>query len=340
MRTPAPAFIARYEGPFGQAEADALLARVTAGWPSLQRPPTPGTRRGIDAYRPDSLRRVFRIALNMTAGFLGAPPELMPPRRFNDHLFAQKFFYEIPLRPNPADKLEARRFLPRALGERVGIPRRWGISRADTLPPDAAAPPGRYWLKATHGNGMQRQLDWPPSAGDRAELAELLRLWAADRYGLIWGEWWYAKIPPRIYLEEDLGPLMAGRDECRVIAAAGEPLFWTLSGTLPDGRRHLTFHDDDWRPTGFRNSKFAARPQSEPPEAIEVMREAAREIGSRIGFVRVDFMNAAGPRPYLGEITLCPGNAMVRFEPPEAEDALAARIGGAVHRGRRPPPGL
>jgi D-alanine-D-alanine ligase-like ATP-grasp enzyme len=49
---------------------------------------------------------------------------------------------------------------------------------------------------------------------------------------------------------------------------------------------------------------------------------AALAIGRELGFVRVDFLLDDDERPYLGEVTFCPGSGVNRFSP-----ELDARLG-------------
>jgi hypothetical protein len=308
-----------------EEEARAALARLRARRPELFRPPRrPGHARGLTAMKPEALPRIYARAAGIFLKNHGRLPDLAAPDGLVEHIFAVKFTHAIPLRPNPADKLNAGHYLRRALRARVGLPGRPWSSEDPVLPPDDAVPPGRYWLKKSLGNAMQARVEWPPSPERRARLQRRVEAWWARRYGVEWGEWWYALSPARLFLERDLSARMEGRAECRIICRGGRARFVALHRTLEGGERVFSLFDRAFRPLpgGVAGHRSVVEPA---PEALSLMIEAAEDIARHFEFIRVDFLNIAGARPGLGELTLCPGNATQHYAP-EGFDRTLGRL--------------
>jgi hypothetical protein len=287
-------------------------------------PPPENARRGIDVLRRDDLPTVFRQACNSFFRAHGRFPDLITPRSTVDHFFALKFFHPIPL-PLPADKLEAKRHAPAEVLRDVGLARRPWIGTEPALPPDEALPPGHYVFKISNGNAMQMPVDWPPSRQTRAAAAKAGRAWRRIRYGVHWGEWWYACVRPRFFLEEDLSDAMAGRPECKIFVREGVPrLLFTVRQPPGGPRRYRLFTPEltplEGTPRGARGDDVG------PPERIGLMLRAAAEIGRGFRLVRVDFLNARGPKPILGELTLCHQNALQPYVPRGLDAEIRRRL--------------
>jgi hypothetical protein len=325
LRPPRGHVPARFRGPLSRAEAEAELRRIGAARPELAAPPArPGCLRGIDAYPPGLLAQVYRIAANQFHARHGRLPDPASPRGYVEHLFALKFLHEIPLDPAPGDKLAAHRFLPPDLRARAGLPARPWVSAEPALPDDAALSPGRYWLKVSVGNAMQCRIDWPPGPAERARAEARGRAWLRALYGVIWGEWWYGTVRPRLFLEADLGPAMAGRPEISVFCRGGRVRKLLAHRWLDPDTRSLSFYDPQWRKLPGRLAGHAAADEPRPG-TLPLMIEAAEAVARHFDFVRVDFLNPAGPKPVLGELTLCVGNALMRHEP-AGFDRLLGRL--------------
>lgn len=284
-------------------------------------PVRPGHRRGVGCYRPEDLPFVVGMGIATFRGAHGRPPD-PGLARMADRFFALKFFQQLP-EPNPADKLNAGLYLAGgAEGQARVLARPW-VSDRPELPPDAAVPPGRYYLKLALGNATNERVVWPPSAEERARLEALAASWFRWRYGVIWGEWWYGIGPQRLFLEEDITEARAGKPEFK---------FFVRDGRVAAIRaiRHEDFKlknhrecfwDAAWRRLEGRTVGYGPL-EAEPPAAAERMVRAAEHIGRRFDLIRVDFMDDGGERPILNEITVGDQNARRRVEPEALERIL------------------
>ena len=308
--------------PEGAAEA---LDRLRAARPDLWAQARPGTRKGIHAYDAAVLPGVYARACNNFRGAHGRLPDPASPLSTADHWFSVKFFHEIPQKPaNPADKLAAIAFLSKEMRDRVGFPSRFWISERPVLPPDGAIPAGPCWLKISNGNAMQERVVWPPSPERRRALEGSVALWWRARYGVGWGEWWYALVRPRLYLEHDLSDLMEGRPEIKIFVREGRPVLLYAIRRHPDGHHEQSYFLPDG--TALEGRSPGNRPlEGGLPDTAGLMLAAAAEAGRAFRACRVDFLNAAGPRPSFGEFTLCHNNAR-KVLAPAALDDLARRL--------------
>ncbi|MEM9144850.1 MAG: hypothetical protein AAGC57_01535 [Pseudomonadota bacterium] len=273
--------------------------------------PPKGQIRGIDAYaRPELLHQVVAQALEIHRRRHGRWP--MPHRleRTADCFFADKFFGAYPIDPNPADKLNAAVWLPEPLSGLVRVAERPWVADAPGLPPDDSVPPGRWILKLGLGNATNEWIDWPPSAKERARLDALTSEWFQGRYGVRWGEWWYAIGKQRLFLEQDLTEARAGRPEFKLFTRGGRvvmirAILHRKAQGLPNGER---FYDAAFRPIKGQSVGYAPM-ASPPPASAERMLEAAAGIGRHFNRMRVDFLDTGDERPWLNELTIGDVNA-------------------------------
>ena len=287
--------------------------------------PARGFMRGIDAYRPEKLVVFVANAIDDFRARNGRDPDLVALPETRDHFFLMKFFAPIPL-PSPADKLGLSAYLTAEAAARAFVPARPWVSEEPRLPPDDAVPPGRYYAKLALGYENNLPLAWPPSPGERGRIDAVLEDWfRRPRFGVIVGEWWYALGKQRVFLEEDLSERMAGRPEAKIYVREGKPVMGYLIAhdfkTRVHGQRYF---DAQLRPLDGLTRGYR-RVEDPLPESIGEMMALAAAAGEKFRLVRVDFLDVGGPRPCLGELTLCDQNAGRCYVPPEF-DRVAKRL--------------
>lgn len=274
-------------------------------------PPLPGTMRGIDVYRAQSLVRVVACAIGMYVRSHRRLPNLVRPASMNEKLLWSKFFTPMPM-PSAGDKLATASYLPPDHRGRIASPDRVWTSTEPLLPANDEVPPGVYFQKANHGCGFNLEIRYPLSEEARATAQTTASTWLTEDYGLSWGEWWYAVFERRLLLEAHLGVMESDVPDWK---------FWVLNG-----RVHLAVVCQE-RATNHRLGfygrnfeclplKHPSLPQAEPvpkPAAYDAMLVAAEAIGQRFSFARVDFYLPPSGQATLGEITLCPNNALTPF---------------------------
>lgn len=286
--------------------------------------------RGIEAY-PDepTLLRTLAIALEVHYRRHGRIPAAPKVSRLADGFFVEKFYGDFPIRQNPADKLNAELWLPEALKEDARIAERPWVSDVPVLPPDDAVPPGAWILKLALGNATNKRLVWPPSAEERQRLDAEAANWFKGRYGVIWGEWWYAVGGQRLFLEQDLTEARAGQPEFKLYTRGGRVV--AIRGVLHRKEQGLPtaerFYDAEFRPMEGQSEGYDPLTMDPPISGARMIR-AAEGIGRAFDRVRVDFLHTGEERPWLNEITFGDVNAQRRVTPPALERRLMQLLFG------------
>jgi hypothetical protein len=311
----------------------AFWKQLDATRPDLTRAPSVRPRlRGIDVYTMASFWNTLGLALQVFFSTHDRLPDLGPDATSADLYFAMKFFEPIPMQPNPASKLDAENFLGDTSS--VRIPRRFGVGTA--LPANDAAPSGKYWLKLDLGNADHRQVTWPPTEQERAELEQWALRMTRVRYGWSWGEWWYAIGQQRFFLEEDLTAEISSGYELKIVVRRGTPA-WLMAlryGVDRDGKRKVGlkhFLPDGQEITGetgygTRGQVFSSAMDLPAAEGRDAAVAAAAQIGSRFDRIRVDFYVPLVGRPILGELSLCQSNARLALRPASFDLAMRRAI--------------
>ena len=278
-------------------------------------PPAAGTLRGIDVYGAILLVRALARAVDFYVHAHRRLPNLVYPASLTEKLLWSKFFTPLPM-PSAGNKLAAMRYLPPGYEVRIKSPTRIWTSTKPILPANDEVLPGAYFLKSNHGSGFNLALQYPLSETDRASAQATAAHWLATEYGLNWGEWWYARFQRRVMLEAHLSE--TGTD-------VPDWKFWVMNGRAHFAQVNLdrvTNHRLGFYDRNYRNLRLANRwyPKAEAipkPAAYDAMVEAAEAIGQCFSFARVDFYLPPSGQIILGEITLCPDNAMTPFSSTE-----------------------
>lgn len=283
---------------------------------------------GLEFYG-DALARVVAIARKNFAEVHNRVPDPVGLPLAADHLFFSKFLRRFPHPPNPASKIDGARYLDHArFGDRVHVPRKLFVTDRPAFPADRSGLIGA-WLKLDLGNGAHRRMTPELAAADDRQVKQAMSAALTHQYGLGWGEWWYSASPQRIFFEEDLTNRMTGfeyqvhinRQVCHLIRKRRV----TQSPVARAVLKEDCFFDDRLNhiPGSARNHSALADKSISP--FVDLMREAALQIGQHFDHVRVDFIELQD-RPALGELTLCTMNARVWYSTKPLEEAVKAAV--------------
>jgi TupA-like ATPgrasp len=182
---------------------------------------------------------------------------------------------------------------------------------------------GPYVLKANHGSGMVTYV----GEGRTLSIDDLreAEAWLDVDYAWRGLEWAYRGARPLLLAEETLH----GADgsfpppEYKLFTFQGKvEMIQVDMDRFGDHRRLL--RRPDWTP--LDGALLYPRPDDtdQPcPDTLDLMVAWAAKLGQDLDFIRVDLYDV-GERIYVGELTSCPGNGRVRFEP----EGLDAWLGG------------
>lgn len=262
----------------------------------------------------------------------------------NPQTFGEKLRYKIArdrrgFLARTADKVAVRDYVASKVGEEI-LPLSYGnVSNAEELL--KLDLPRNYVVKASHGSGgvvlvwegADREAPAPlPRSGwgrvavhpDHVRIQDLIptcQEWLCQAYGDPLGEWFYAEIPPRIFVEEllvdqqgNLPPdykLMVFHGICQWVQVD--------SSRFSEHRRDLFLPDWTHLPVDFKHPR-ADLPPGAPPNLARML-ELAGRLGEDTDFVRVDFYDL-GDRIVLGELTHTPEAGGIVTNPPEFDEFL------------------
>jgi hypothetical protein len=294
------------------------------------------------------------VGRSYAAFFARSLPRALRPRTFNDWILRRMLFDRRPHLVAFADKAGVRDYVRATVGD--GILARAHAITDDPQRIDWGTLPRTYACKATHACGGSiivsddadptTQLPDPdrarwarhfihPDQADPDAIRAICDRWLRTPFG--WGagsthEWQYARIPPRILVEELL------RD-----ANGGPPVEYNLY--LFHGRcevirvisdRMTSIRKDTYRPDWTRVTGLHADPTSDhelpPPPNLPEMLRIATALSADLDFVRVDLYDL-GDRIVFGELTNTPSAGRRRLDP--KLDALLGRCWTAAESGWR-----
>lgn len=128
-------------------------------------------------------------------------PSVALPETANEKYLWRKIFDRNPLFVILSDKLQTKRYMAERFPTLRTAQVLWEGDDVRSAPREMLTSAG--FLKSNHASGFNYRL-----GADKLDLAELHRLtrkWLRVRYHAIHGEWGYAGVKPRLFIEEDLG---------------------------------------------------------------------------------------------------------------------------------------
>ena len=252
------------------------------------------------------------------ASGVGTWPELLDPLLFTEKLLWTKFFQFIPV-PAPADRLAMRSFIPPELRDEIRTAKiLWQLQRADLparpgLPGPASITSSSAIRAASAGASSSRfrRRKRTPAAGLAAAAAAAA---AADP-----GE--IGAITPAVFVEEAVGGAERP-EEWKFFIANGVCRFLYHERQRPSGTRMQTLYDRSFSYLPVQIADVEIGQVVQPPDEHERMLAAAKSIGSALNFARIGLYRTKEGEIYLGEITLCPNNAIYRFSDPFFDSSI------------------
>ena len=272
--------------------------------------PRDGYKRGIDFYSAADLPRVLATATAQFEKSHGRFPNLIQPQRYTDKIFWSKFFRQMKV-PETGNKLMTASFIPEGLRDAIQVPPVVWHSTEPRVPRSDEVEPGTYYLKANLGSDRYARVKYPITDAQAEALDSEFEAHLTRDYNWWRGEWWYHVFERELLLERAIGS-SEHSTSWNFLVIGGEVARIAVYQKLEGGTVRKTHLTPDFEPLpGDELSQAVYRLPS--AETLERMSTAARGIGAPLRFVRVDFLLDDEERPYLGEVTFTPGNAVARL---------------------------
>lgn len=240
-------------------------------------------------------------------------PDLAVPRCFSERNLRRKLHDRDPRFAVFADKLATRRWI----SERVpGLPVarvRWQGERAEEIPPDLIRP--GVAIKANHGSSFNLLIR--DTAPPRAQVVETARRWLSRAWGTRRGEWTYAAVPRRVFVEEVARPdpgetLFDGN----VHACDGEVMHVTVltDNKTPNQRARLYEPSGAPLAIGLHGRRSLPEDTALPPSFHEAVRQGSA-LSRGFDYIRADVL-CSGNSLTAGEITVFTAAGYIDFAEP------------------------
>ena len=246
----------------------------------------------------------------------GRRMHLLLPRTHSEWIHHYKFLRRDSWLPELTDKIGAKRFIAERVGEEFVIPTYWQGRRLPSMRKRRRWP-RPYFIKAAHG--CHQDLEVP--ADGRVPWRKVERQterWLRSTYGRPGGEWQYARIRPRLIVEQRIGEPGVLPDDFKFWVYHGRVhyMHWFTDRGLPTYGGRIV--DRDWNEP-FRSMSQRTHERYPPrPESLDLMMWIAETLGEGFRFVRVDLYEVDG-HPYVGELTFTPSAGFHTLDPDQVD---------------------
>lgn len=136
--------------------------------------------RGIDYYPASHLLHVLATASSQFYSVHGVFPRITSPVGFNEWVTWRKFLDPFKV-PESGNKLLTHTYLTDACSESVRCARVLWRSVEPKLPGNDSLPPGSYFLKASHGAGLNGVITYPLRTEARKDAERIAAHWLTLR---------------------------------------------------------------------------------------------------------------------------------------------------------------
>jgi len=239
---------------------------------------------------------------------LGYWPNLAMPMRFAELMQWRKLVDRNPRFVTFADKLATKDWIAARLPELAIAETSWVGERPEDIP-DALLAAG-YIAKTNNASGQNYLPHHKPMP--RPEMNRLFHRWlraSAARRWFAWldssQEWAYRPVPPRIFVERQVG---AGQTfvDIAVRVMGGVPILTSCALGSKTSERTLGYFWPDGTPLEGADINTLPSDFTLPAGFAKAVKYAA-QLGQGADYLRIDFL-AAGDELYAGEITCYPAS--------------------------------
>lgn len=262
---------------------------------------------------PDSLLGSEFFAKIRFVALTGYFPDIDNPTKSNEKIQHRKFRRYDTRYSEISDKHAVRSLVAEKIGEEILTDVYHITDDPESIPFDSL--PDRYVVKPNHMSGQILFVD----SNDNVDVEEIKRQcvqWLEATYGQSKGEYWYADIPPKILVEENLN-----RNSHNLLK---DYKFYVFHGRVEyiqvNSNRFTNleqrFYDRDWKPYDFVRVYPLASPIDKPCNLARMI-DVAETLAGEFDFMRVDLYQLEDGLIKFGELTPAPGSGIEPFKPPQ-----------------------
>lgn len=260
--------------------------------------------------------------------YFGREMSLREDSTFSEKIQFIKLYFRNDLYAKSADKLAAREFVSKRVGEKY-CPKVLGIyDTVEELSSAIVYMPDDFVIKVNHlsqpfGVHIVRGKNPAQLASAYAKLAAELEM--NHYYDTRSGQYAYKGIQPKIFVEEFLEDENGELPDYKLYCFEGVVRYIHIDvGRFTEHRR--VFYDREWIRQPFAlHCPLYEREVHRPPRLTEMI-EVAESLSKDYLFCRVDLYSLDTSRIFFGEITHYPGNGFQKFSPHKYDYMLGSLI--------------
>jgi len=211
------------------------------------------------------------------------------------------------------DKYEVRQIVSEKIGCKYLIPILGIYENTEEINFDRL--PNSFVLKGTHGSGWVI-ICKDKNNIDKKEIKEKLNYWLSSNFYLLWGEWYYKYIKPRVICEEFMGDELNNvPKDFKFYCFNGQPKM--IHVDFDRFNEHTrNFYDLEWNRLPFSLCYPNSKEDEARPSQLDTMIEISKKLSDGFKFIRIDLYEIKG-EVYFGEMTFFPDNGLGVFNPRE-----------------------
>lgn len=248
--------------------------------------------------------KLYFVIHKMLFKELGSLPDLVSGQSFNEKIQWVKLFDQDALMVTCADKVSARQYVNRVLGEGY-LPTLYSVANDyDQL--DFENLPNAFVVKANHDSGSVVVVR-DKSTFHENEHRDFFNKALSRPYGVKNGEWCYRNIPRKVFIEEFIGNPEEGGvpPDFKFHCSGGEGRFMQYIHDRDKGGHEVITDPNGNRLDVHLDPKLTKSVEFEVPKQMAEMVQVARSLAKPFKYVRVDLFLSGG-QIYVGELTFFP----------------------------------
>lgn len=255
---------------------------------------------------------------------IGYKLNLSCPKTYNEKLQWLKLYDRKPEYTQMVDKVEAKKYVAKIIGEKHIIPTLAVYNTAEEIDFDAL--PNQFVLKCTHDSGGI-VICTDKSKLNRKAAVKKLRNGLKKNYYYRNREWPYKNVKPRIIAEQYMSNDESELKDYKFFCFSGVPKYMFIATDRFNKAEEtkFDFYDMDFNHLPFTNGHPNATREISKPRGFEEMKQLASRLSKGIPHVRIDFYDIEG-KIYFGEMTFFHWSGMVPFEPMEWDEIFGNAI--------------
>lgn len=226
------------------------------------------------------LRKLFEARI-------GKKLDLNAPKTFNEKLQWLKLYDRKPEYATMVDKFEVKRYVSSRIGEEYIIPTLGVWEKYEDI--EFESLPKQFVLKCTHDSGGV-VICRDKNRFDYLKAKEMLDKHIKRDYYMVWREWPYKNVKPRIIAEQFMKD---GENNFlpvyKFMCFHGEPRIIQTIQNDKQPNESIDYFDTEWNLLELRQNYPNSDQPLPKPEKLEKMCQLAKELSKDHAFLRVDF---------------------------------------------------